>query len=300
MIKKVLTKNGLVVYDPEKLLTIRFNREETNELLKTISTHINYTKLDDFCEVVHLELTNRCNLKCEYCYKDKAKKKDMPLKNWYKIIDSLVDYGVFQVTFGGGEPLIYKHMPQLLDYCVKKRLNVAMTTNGILLSAFQKSVLNKFRQINVSYHGDIHSLTESLRYLKINKIKAGINFVLKKEYKKDIGIIMLISKSFNVEVLFLTYKAINKDYDEMIDPREVYKIAKDYADKDYKVAIDGMTCFGNLDEFCLQKRRFADISCRGDVYPCSFIRESIGNVLKFSFSKIWRNRGKQIKCPFIK
>ena len=59
-----------------------------------------------------------------------------------------------------------------------------------------------------------------------------------------------------------------------------------------------MTTFGTYDNYCLQKRRFCDISSDGTVYPCSFIREPMGNILKENFKDIWKKRGDQIECPY--
>lgn len=297
MFKKILTKSGLVVYDTENLVTVRYDKNETNNLL---DEQFDYGILDDFCEVVHLEISNKCNLNCKYCYKEKTNQMELKTEDWYKIIDSLAEYNVFQVTFGGGEPLMRKDMPDLLHYCVEHNLNIAMTTNGILLSSFSKNTLTKFKQINISYHGDMLVLVNTLKYLEDMKVISGINFVLRKEYAKDIDAIMALSKTFDAEVLFLTYKPIIKDYENVIDPDIVYSIAISYANRGYKVAVDGMTCFGKTDEYCLQKKRFADISSNGDVYPCSFIRKSMGNILEKSFAEIWSMRGEQIGCPYIK
>jgi MoaA/NifB/PqqE/SkfB family radical SAM enzyme len=249
---------------------------------------------------VHLEISNRCNLNCKYCYKEKEAKQELNLREWIKIINSLAHYNVFQVTFGGGEPLLREDMPDLLEYCVRRCLNVAITTNGILLSSFGQNTLSKFRQINISYHGDLKLLEDCLKLLSDYKIVSGINYVLSREYVKDIIYIMRLAKQYNAEVLFLTYKPVIGDIDNVVDSDIVYSYAYTYSRQGYKTAVDGMSCFGKNDEYCLQKKRFADISSYGDVYPCSFIRESIGNVLEKSFAEIWKARGEQIKCPYIK
>jgi MoaA/NifB/PqqE/SkfB family radical SAM enzyme len=303
MFKKILTKSGLIVYDTENLITIRYDRNETNKLLEE---QIDYDKLDDFCEVVHLEISNKCNLNCKYCYKEKETKQatnqqqELKIEDWFKVIDSLVEYNIFQVTFGGGEPLMREDMPILLDYCIKKDLNVAITTNGILLSSFSKDALSKFKQINISYHGDLQNLELCLRQLFDYKITAGINYVLSREYVKDLIYVMRLAKQYDAEVLFLTYKPVIGDTDNVIDSDIVYSYAFQYSKHGYKTAVDGLSCFGKNDEYCLQKKRFADIASNGDVYPCSFIRKSIGNVLEKSFAEIWRDRGEQIKCLYIK
>jgi MoaA/NifB/PqqE/SkfB family radical SAM enzyme len=212
----------------------------------------------------------------------------------------LAEYKVFQVTFGGGEPLMREDMPLLLDYCINHNLNVAITTNGILLSSFGKSVLSKFRQINISYHGDLKLLEECLKFLLGYKITSGINYVVSREYVKDLIYVMRLAKKYNAEVLFLTYKPVIGDLDNVVNSDIVYSYAYNYSRQGYKTAVDGMSCFGKNDEYCFQKKRFADIASNGDVYPCSFIRESMGNVLEKSFAEIWRAKGEQIKCPYIK
>lgn len=297
MFKKILTKNGLVVYDTENLITVRYDKNETNKLLEE---QVDYAKLDDFCEIVHMEISNKCNLNCKYCYKEKEAKQELTTEDWFKIIDSLAGYNIFQVTFGGGEPTLRKDLYTLLDYCLNKNLNVAMTTNGILLNHFPNFVLDKFKQINISYHGDLELLKYCLRTLNDYKITSGINYVMSREYVKDVMPIMQLAKQYDAEVLFLTYKPVIKDFDNVVNSDIVYSYAFQFSRHGYKTAVDGMTCFGKNDEYCLQKKRFADIASNGDVYPCSFIREGIGNVLEKSFAEIWRARGEQIKCPYIK
>jgi len=298
MFKKILTKKGLIVYDTENLITVRYDKNETNKLLEE---QIDYDKLDDFCEVVHLEISNKCNLNCKYCYtKEREAKQELKTEDWFKIINSLAEYNIFQVTFGGGEPLLREDMLELLDYCINHNLNIAITTNGILLSSFGKNTLSKFKQINVSYHGDLKLLETCLKLLFDYKITAGINYVLSRDYVKDLIYIMRLAKQYDGEVLFLTYKPVIGDVDNVVNSDIVYSYAFQYARQGYKTAVDGISCFGKNDEYCLQKKRFADISSYGDVYPCSFIRESMGNILEKSFAEIWKARGEQIKCPYIK
>lgn len=53
----VMSKEGLITYDKDKPVTIRFNRKETEDLFKR---KINFDKFDNFCEVAHLEISNNC------------------------------------------------------------------------------------------------------------------------------------------------------------------------------------------------------------------------------------------------
>jgi MoaA/NifB/PqqE/SkfB family radical SAM enzyme len=70
-------------------------------------------------------------------------------------------------------------------------------------------------------------------------------------------------------------------------------------DQGFKVAVDGLTCASELPDFCMQKRRFCDLDSLGNVMPCSFVRQPMGNLLKKTFAETWRSRGEQVSCPFV-
>lgn len=83
----------------------------------------------------HIEPTNACNFNCEWCYLGNSKQYDcMSQKNWKRAIDILSNSGIKQITFSGGEPLMY---PDIVD-CVKDAVNRGMVahinTNGFSLS----------------------------------------------------------------------------------------------------------------------------------------------------------------------
>ncbi|MBF0308874.1 MAG: radical SAM protein [Magnetococcales bacterium] len=91
---------------------------------------------------VHIRIkpTNRCNHDCWYCaYKvshlslgeTMAEKDAIPQGKMFRIIDDVVAMGVKAVTFsGGGEPLIYKPLPECVERLAKGGVRVASLTNG--------------------------------------------------------------------------------------------------------------------------------------------------------------------------
>jgi MoaA/NifB/PqqE/SkfB family radical SAM enzyme len=107
--------------------------------------------------------------------------------------------------------------------------------------------------------------------------------------------IKFLANEFNAEILYLVYKPVIKDLRNQISGKEVYKVAKVAANEGLHVAVDG-PCINQ----CLAKKKFIDVDHAGNVFPCSFVREPMGNLLKSSLKDIWKNRGPQIKCPFVK
>ena len=69
-------------------------------------------ELDDFAEVAHLEVAARCQLACSYCYARDRPATELSTSQWKAIISDLASYGVFQITFGGGEPTLREDLKE--------------------------------------------------------------------------------------------------------------------------------------------------------------------------------------------
>ncbi|MBF0144177.1 MAG: radical SAM protein [Magnetococcales bacterium] len=89
---------------------------------------------------VRIKPTNRCNHDCWYCaYKagglqlgeEMAEVDTIPLPKMEEIVDDLVAMGVRAVTFsGGGEPLLYKPLPEIVERLARGGVKVAAISNG--------------------------------------------------------------------------------------------------------------------------------------------------------------------------
>jgi len=291
--RKVITHDGLVIYEKETPTTFRFTRKETEKILKR---KIDFSKFDHYCEVAHLEISNNCNLRCKYCYVPNKHGRELSTAKWKKIIHNLADYGIFQVTFGGGEPTLRKDLFELAEIVRRTGMNLGMTTNGLKLPQLNSHKLRKyFKQINVSWHGNSDIFEEALEYLYKNNIPAGINYTYTIKYARDNDMIKFLADEYGAEILYLVYKPVINDWRNQISGKDVYKVAKQAANEGLKVAVDG-PCIDK----CLMKKKFIDVDHLGNVLPCSFVRKPLGNLLKQSLKTIWANRGKQVECPFVK
>lgn len=77
-------------------------------------------------------ITNQCNDKCLFCYRDKISK-DLDFNYQKIIIDKVALSGIRKITFAGGEPLLIPEIKTLINYAKSKGLIVSLTTNAILL-----------------------------------------------------------------------------------------------------------------------------------------------------------------------
>ena len=90
--------------------------------------------------VVNYHITNRCNYHCTYCFGKFDGQKDPSLANAQKIIRNIADYFTQnnikdgRINFAGGEPTLYEHLDELIDYASSLGLSVSIVTNGSLLT----------------------------------------------------------------------------------------------------------------------------------------------------------------------
>ncbi len=89
---------------------------------------------------IRIKPTNRCNHDCWYCAyrRDSLQLGDdmdladsIPTDKMFEIIDDIIAMGVKAVTFsGGGEPTLYKRLPECVERLAMGGVRVATLTNG--------------------------------------------------------------------------------------------------------------------------------------------------------------------------
>ena len=97
--------------------------------------------VDDFKPyLIALNLTKRCNLKCDHCYLDATTKAaggddELSTEECYRLIDQIaeVNKGCLLVITGG-EPLVRPDILDIARYAVKLGFMVVFGTNGMLIN----------------------------------------------------------------------------------------------------------------------------------------------------------------------
>jgi len=202
--------------------------------------------------------------------------------------------GVFQVTFGGGEPMLRKDLFELAQYARDSSLTLGMTTNGSLLKDDER--LSLFNQINVSYHQHREDSTEVLQE-GIEKARryteCGINFLCRQDNMKNLDTIVDLAKVHDAELLLLSYKPVNGDIEQFVPRHEIMEIAQGLHESGVRMAIDGFAA-----SQCEGGYSFVDVSSTGDIFACSFHREPVGNILKEDFQRLWKRVPTLSICPY--
>ncbi|MCX7966665.1 MAG: 12,18-didecarboxysiroheme deacetylase [Syntrophorhabdaceae bacterium] len=172
--------------------------------------------------VVVWNMTRRCNLRCIHCY---ARAEDEDYKGYElsteegrRFIDDLSYFGVPVILFSGGEPLLRKDLPELIDYAVKKGLRAVISTNGTLITEkmarifYEKGLsyigvsLDGVGATNDAFRGKKGAFDMALQGIRNTKkagIKVGLRFTMnRRNYEEIPKIFDLIEKEDIERVCF--------------------------------------------------------------------------------------------------
>ncbi len=98
--------------------------------------------------VLHLDITGRCNLSCLHC-RGTYSLKDLSLEQWKKVLDQFSKHwkeDIRWVEIGGGEPFIRRDLDAILKH-VRKSLpksKILLVTNGTVIGEKEMALIKKY------------------------------------------------------------------------------------------------------------------------------------------------------------
>jgi cyclic pyranopterin phosphate synthase len=162
-------------------------------------------------EYVRLAVTDRCNLRCQYCMPAQGidivpRQELLTFKEMYRLIRVLTELGIYKVRLTGGEPFVRKDFIGFLEMLSYNDLLEAIniTTNGALISQHIDRIekLGKVKDINLS----IDSLNRE-KFAKITRRDA-----FPEVYKT---LELLEKSSLNLKLNVVVQSGVNTD--EIVD-----------------------------------------------------------------------------------
>lgn len=252
---------------------------------------------------VYIEITNICNLQCEFCPITKREKRYMKSNEFSYILNEIKNYTDHIYFHVKGEPLLHPKIDEFLDISYEKGLKVNLTTNGTLLYEMNNKLLSKpaLRQVNISLHSFDGSkqIKEKREYLDII-----FDFIKSTRNEKDLIIALRlwnlnednafnIQNNKNLEILDRIQHEFNLPLklDDVINPQRGIKLAdRIYLNQDSEFIWPSLNnkSFGNKG-FCYGLRDQIGILVDGTVIPCCLDGEggiSLGNIYQSNFQEI--------------
>lgn len=183
-------------------------------------------------EYVRLAVTDRCNLRCQYCMPAHGidivpKQELLTFKEMYRLIRVLTELGVRKVRLTGGEPFVRKDFVGFLEMLSYNDLldAINITTNGALISHSIDKIekLKKVKNINLSIDSlqrdkfakitrrDVFTeVYETFEILEKSSLNLKLNVVVQSGFNTDeIVDFVRLTKDKNVAVRFIEEMPFN-------------------------------------------------------------------------------------------
>ena len=249
--------------------------------------------------IVHLNVTNRCNLKCNFCYNQGNTAPDMTRLEYIKIIDRLATSGAVKVTLVGGEPFLREDLCFLVQYAKKHIRYVFLTTNGLVPITEDSQIIAVLDGISFSLNdaftlGTWQEITANIKRARRMKATVSLSCVLTPANCQKLEKILTFTKTHTIGAYFTPainpaqpmYHKVQKELQRIIQAKK-----EGYPVIDSFIYLQGLSK-KNLKKTCSAGRLFFVVNTNGDLYPCfNFIGQSrfvMGNLLqpRFTFDTI--------------
>lgn len=173
-----------------------------------------------------LEVTSRCNARCEHCGSscgEKIQKDEISKEKLLETLKEIADhYDASQILLSvtGGEPLLRKDVFEIMEYATSLGFNWGMTSNGILIDEemVKKLVKANMKTVSISIDG-LKETHESFRKLPGS-------------FEKILNGIKLMQAEPSIQAVQVTTVANKKNFHEL---EELYQLMLDLGVKYWRV-----------------------------------------------------------------
>lgn len=143
---------------------------------------------------VYVEITNGCNLKCDFCIGNKRKVKYLSFEDFKIILYKIRPYTKYLYFHILGEPLLHPNINEFIEYAYGMGFYINITTNGYLIDRIKN--VNKIRQLNVS----LHSYDDKYG-ISLNKYLDGIFDVIDSFDDTYVSLRIWVNNKYNIDII---------------------------------------------------------------------------------------------------
>ncbi|RTY88677.1 GTP 3',8-cyclase MoaA [Flavobacterium sp. RSP15] len=149
-------------------------------------------------DYLRISLTDNCNLRCFYCmpeenYAFAPASKLMQVEEIETIAKLFVANGVKKIRLTGGEPLVRKDAPRIIESLGKLGVELAITTNGVRINEMLDELLAaNIKAINISL-----DTLQADKFLKItrrdlyHRVRSNIELLLQHGIRVKINVVVM-------------------------------------------------------------------------------------------------------------
>ncbi len=173
------------------------------------------------------ELTNKCNLSCLHCLRDKADMRSyIPVELFDSILKQAKSYNLQHIAFTGGEPTLHPHFSRIIDTVVKYGYTYHFVTNAWNFLAVWKILndprfpgrLSKLSGVSISLDGatekthdyirgkgSFKKIMQAISILKIKGIDISVQITINKKNFHEIEQMAMLASELGLKRLFYAH-----------------------------------------------------------------------------------------------
>lgn len=241
------------------------------------------------------ELTAKCNLNCVHCYaKCDRNHKDFTADEFKVLFDQLIDRGLMEVYFTGGEIFTRPDFEKLYIYAKKKGIILVLLSNITLLNQRHVDLFKEYPVENISttmygyseetyervtgVKGSYGMFMRALELIQKNDLPYELKFVTLNENQEDLYKVREFGKKLGVEMVIST--GIHPESNGLKDPMDSRLSAKEAFEFDWKDPdrrafwreVGKQLLSGEID---LIPERAKERFSQGYLYPCSIAHQHV-------------------------
>jgi mycofactocin radical SAM maturase len=265
------------------------------------------------------EITHRCNLRCIHCLSASSVESEgeLDFNECKGIVDQLAALKVFEINFGGGEPLLKDYFLPLLHYIHEKGIVTCISTTGTALTdeAIACFTGNPLVNVQVSLDGATPEVNDAIRgkgtfrriiggieRLAGKNIPLSINTVVTSRNYMQLSQLKELAGSYGARLRVSRFRPSGRARESWealkLNSSQLRELAGWLSsdpsiltgDSFFSISQDGRRQLG-LD-MCGACKMTGCIDPCGNVYPCAFMQDTPfcgGNLREKSFKDIWDN-----------
>ncbi|MDP2091175.1 MAG: radical SAM protein [Candidatus Gracilibacteria bacterium] len=167
---------------------------------------------------IYLDLSDKCQLSCKFCLSSSSIEgtNELNIEQLKRIIQEMGELGVFRVKLGGGEPLIYPYIFDVIKLLRDNHIFVSLSTNGKKMNRKIAQLLKLYGvKVSVSMDGNLENndylrgkgtYKQAINAIKILKEEGVVNLSIRMNIIpvnfEDISHIVVLAKSLGIKAKF--------------------------------------------------------------------------------------------------
>lgn len=213
---------------------------------------------------ISVEVTRRCGKACTFCYNASgpASRLAWSPEELLGFVDDCVEHGVRAVSFGGGEPLLWPPLFEVLE-ALRGRCFRSLTTNGLQLPRHLDALVQAAPdKVHVSIHfpedaAEVARVVRQVRLLQRRGLRSGVNLLVRRSARPQAAAAWRVLRAAGIDAARIVMLPMRGH--DTPTPRELLDVTGGER-------FASMSCLGG----CGRSPRFASIGADKTVAWCSY------------------------------